>query len=102
MALVSFLKRQNMNLTKKQKAHNTSTSMVNTLTDIANEYKRILEKGTNNRGEVLGAPEDIKAAFGTEQMDAMTDFIKTWASKEEAAGVAAKPPDKAPRPSARR
>lgn len=72
-----------MELTKKQKASNVATSMIRTLTEIADEDKRILEKGTNNRGAFLGAPADIKAAFGTEQLEALEDFITRFATEEE-------------------
>lgn len=73
-----------MELTKKQKASNVATSMIRTLTEIATEDKRILEKGTNNRGAFLGAPADIKAAFGTEQLKLLRDFIANFAAEEAA------------------
>lgn len=71
-----------MKLTKKQRANNVASSMIRTLTEIATEDKRILEKGTNNRGAVLGTPEDIKAAFGAEQLTALEEFIARFASDE--------------------
>lgn len=80
-----------MKLTKKQRAHNTATSMVGTLSSIANEYRQILTKGTNMRGQLLGAPEDIKAAFGTEQIDAVQDFVKAFADEEKKEEIAAAP-----------